>query len=271
VPGDASRSGFLESFGSYVLHSGELERERRGLRAIATRAGQLAVRTTLPETCAGCGMSGTWMCADCARGIGRIDQSEVCPRCGNPGARASDACRRCISWRDELVACRSALAFSGAARAAVHLLKYRNQPSRAVWCARMMNDLLFLDQWQIDILVPVPLHDSRVAVRGYNQSERIAVELSKLAGVASVAALRRVRPTVSQVGLGADERRANVHEAFAPSVNLDGLTVALVDDVVTTGSTLQESAAACARAGAECVVAVTFAAEIHGAADSLAR
>jgi len=121
---------------------------------------------------------------------------------------------------------------------------------------------LMLDQWEIDAFVPVPLHDSRVRARGYNQSERIAVELSALTGIPSLAALRRVRPTISQVNLGAQERRDNVRDAFSAVGQLNGLTIALVDDVITTGSTLQESARALVHAGATCVVAASFSQEV---------
>lgn len=263
MPASGIPADVVLAFGRHVLHGGAVEQDRRKVLGVAAQAGRLVVSTMLPEVCAGCGLSGNWVCAACETTTHAIDQSSVCRRCGDPAADHEDTCHRCRMWSAELSACRSAFAFEGVVRSTVHLMKYRNQPARASWCARSMVDRLMLDQWEIDVFVPVPLHASRVRVRGYNQSERIAVELSRITGVPSVAALRRVRPTVSQVGLGATERRENVRDAFEAVGRLDGLTVALVDDVVTTGSTLQESARATVNAGATCVVAATFAAEVH--------
>lgn len=265
MPTSGATSDIVLAFGRNVLHGGTTDRDQHGVRRVAAAAGQLALRTMLPEVCAGCGLSGSWMCAGCERLMHSIDQSNACVRCGYPGRATGSVCERCASWGQELAACRSAFTFFGTVRSTVHLLKYRNEPARASWCARWMVDLLMLDEWTVDAFIPVPLHASRVHVRGYNQSERIAIELSRITGIPSVAALRRVRPTVSQVGLGAIERRQNVRDAFEATGRLDGLTVALVDDVVTTGSTLQESARAAVNAGSVCVVAATFAAEVHDA------
>jgi ComF family protein len=120
-----------------------------------------------------------------------------------------------------------------------------------------------MDQWQVDLFVPVPLHPSRVSVRGYNQSERIATELSRLSGIPMARAIARHRSTSSQVGLSGSERRVNVLGAFRYEMSLEGLSVALIDDVVTTGSTIVESARACTSAGASVVVAATLATEIQ--------
>lgn len=262
MPPDSLSVELLEAFGRDVLHSGRHHQSQRGVSGLLVNVGRLALKTLLPETCAGCGMSGTWLCRTCERSLGTIDQADVCRRCGHPGRGGNDTCQRCELWVPSLSASRSACAFSGSARSVVHLLKYRNQPARAIWCARTMLDVLQLERWDINLFVPVPLHETRVRVRGYNQSERIAVELSALTGLPSVAAIRRVRPTISQVGLGAAERRENVRGAFRANGSLTGLTVALIDDVLTTGATLQECAHACVDAGADCVVAATFAAEL---------
>lgn len=107
-----------------------------------------------------------------------------------------------------------------------------------------------------DCVVPVPLHRRRIAQRGFNPAVTLARELARTRGVPLAAtALRRVRDTESQTGLGRAERRANVRAAFRARPGLPA-RVWLVDDVVTTGATLEECARALRRAGARQVVAL---------------
>jgi len=107
------------------------------------------------------------------------------------------------------------------------------------------------------IVVPVPLHRSRQRARGFNQAAALARHL----GVPVVPALRRLRATPSQTDLPAARRHANVRDAFGlrRGVDIDGLCVVLVDDVSTTGATLDACARVLVRAGAEDVRAITAA------------
>ncbi len=108
-----------------------------------------------------------------------------------------------------------------------------------------------------DLIVPVPLHRARRRARGFNQAAEIARHLP----VASAEVLRRVRATVTQTDLPADERRANVEDAFAMrrGTSVRGLVVVLVDDVSTTGATLEACARVLRNAGARDVRALTAA------------
>jgi competence protein ComFC len=117
---------------------------------------------------------------------------------------------------------------------------------------------------QIDALVPVPLHLSRLRQRGFNQSLLLAQEAGGLLGVEVKEALVRTRRTDAQVNLGAEERKANVAGAFAvqPKIPIAGLSVVLIDDVVTTGSTLSACAEALVAAGAASVMATSLAREM---------
>jgi ComF family protein len=141
----------------------------------------------------------------------------------------------------------------------VHLLKYRGEHARAPWCAERMWSAFERESVLPSVLIPVPLHRSRLKKRGFNQSERIAVELSKRSGIPHEAALMRWRATAPQVDLGADERAENVCGAFVARRMLTGQDVLLIDDVVTTGATLQACAHACRRVGASRVRALTLA------------
>jgi ComF family protein len=140
-------------------------------------------------------------------------------------------------------------------RAIVHALKYDRRPSIARHLARRMRaagaDVLS----GADILVPVPLHRSRQRERGFNQAKHLAKHL----GLPVVNALTRTRSTSSQADLPASKRAANVRGAFAPRVDVDGLIIVLVDDVATTGATLNACAAALLDAGATEVRALTAA------------
>jgi ComF family protein len=101
------------------------------------------------------------------------------------------------------------------------------------------------------LLVPVPLHARRLRERGYNQAAELARFAARRLGLrCEVTALQRVRATREQSGLGHAARVANTHQAFAARISLAGLRVALIDDVITTGSTAAAAATALRAAGA---------------------
>ena len=137
----------------------------------------------------------------------------------------------------------------------MHALKYDRRPSIARHLARRMRAAGTEVLAGADILVPVPLHRSRQRERGFNQARQLAKHL----GLPVVNALRRIRSTPSQADLPASKRLANVRGAFATRADVDGLTIVLVDDVATTGATLNACAAALLDAGAKEVRALTAA------------
>ena len=155
----------------------------------------------------------------------------------------------------ELEGIRAAFEMAGAARQLVHALKYRYYRAAAPRMAEMMSGLNA--ELAVDRYFAVPLHRSRLKERGFNQS---ALLLEKTGWRPAAGGLVRVRRTDRQVGQAFGERRSNVADAFAYSgPRLDGLTVALVDDVVTTGATVTECANVLKDAGARAVWAFAFA------------
>lgn len=148
-------------------------------------------------------------------------------------------------------------AYEGALRSVVHALKYQERRSVATRLGLLMRasgvDVLA----DADGVVPIPLHPRRQWERGFNQAAELAAHL----GVPIVHALRRTRATPSQVSLPAEERRENVRGAFAPARHapVRGLRLVLVDDVSTTGATLEACAEVLREAGAAEIRALTAA------------
>ncbi len=212
---------------------------------------------------------GAWLCDECLDKIELI-HPPACRRCGAPLVAAefgsTDAavcihCREARSGLDGLSAC----AFhSGPLREAVHELKYNDLRALAAPLAALMARCwveLAPAGLDLDAVVPVPLHRSRERERGYNQAALLARELAECLGLpVKEDILFRTRATPPQVGLSAEERRANVLGAFrCQSGSLTGSRVLLVDDVCTTGATLEAAAVALHEGGATLIWAYTLA------------
>ncbi len=145
----------------------------------------------------------------------------------------------------------------GLLQSAVQALKYEGYKELAEPLAeRLINALRWLD-WSFDIILPIPLHSERLRERGYNQAElladRVAVELGLFCATDCVA---RVRNTEQQAQLRGAERRSNVKGAFEVVTDVAGLRILLVDDVVTSGETLNECASELRKHGAAAVYGI---------------
>ena len=152
-------------------------------------------------------------------------------------------------------------AYEGNLRRLIHLLKYDGMRPLARPLAARLGALL-AETPPVDLIVPVPLNRWRLWSRGFNQAELLAAELSRLSGVPFAAGvLRRRRATRSQTGLSIEQRRENVRGAFEVRrpQRIAGRSVALLDDVITTGATLAACAEALKQAGATRVVGLALA------------
>jgi ComF family protein len=188
----------------------------------------------------------------------------VCDRCGDPLPAWREisvplaCCPRCRRTSRPLDRARAIGAHDGALRAIVHALKYEGRRSLAGPLGRRMRER-GADMIEGAVCaIPVPLHASRRRHRGFNQAGDLAREI----GIPVVAALRRVRATPTQTGLPAARRHRNLRGAFAATRAahaLVGATVVLVDDVSTTGATLDACARALKAAGVREVRALTAA------------
>lgn len=210
-----------------------------------------------PPTCLLCGAPGAGdldLCRGCADALPWL--AGACHLCALPlpapdASRCPACARRPPPW-ERLVA---PLRYEGVVTLLVHRLKYRGRLDAARLLGRLLGRALASQGAAApDLLVPVPLHPGRLRERGFNQSLELARPLARAWGLAlRPAAVCRTRATPPQAGLGARERRANLRAAFAPVGPLDGERVALIDDVVTTGSTVEAVTRALLAGGAAAV------------------
>jgi len=188
----------------------------------------------------------------------------LCPRCGRPQP-SGILCHACVSWRADIDGIRSPFKFDGVMRHAIHELKYRNLRALAVPLAELLRDYLINNLVPGEVLVPVPIYKKRLRERGYNQSNLLARELGKLVNLPVVDdCLIRQHHTLPQARTSTvDERRSNVSGAFTClNQDLSGKQVLLIDDVSTSGATLDACAAALKVAGATLVWGLVLAREI---------
>jgi competence protein ComFC len=217
------------------------------------------VDLVLPPRCGGCHLPGSWLCDICRRRIRRLEEP-LCRRCGAEldSARASCGCKGRLR---ALARLRSAVAYEGPVESAVHRFKYQGWRRLAAPLAQLLAERLVIEGLASSMVVAVPLHPDRHRQRGFNQAELLARELRQRLELGKpTGRLLRVRATIPQVGNDRLHRWQNVRDAFAwRGPALDGSPLMLVDDVATTGATLEACATALKSAGAGPVIGVTVA------------
>lgn len=213
----------------------------------------------LPPRCGGCRRIGAWLCDACRSKVRRLEEP-LCRRCGAevPSARAECGCRARLK---SLTRVRSAVAYEGPIEHAVHRFKYEGWRRLAGPLAQLIAERLAVEGVAARWVVAVPLHRSRQSARGFNQSELLGRELQRLFALRSPrGVLVRTRATPSQVGRDRASRFENVAGAFAwKGGRLQGEAILLVDDVATTGATLDACACALREAGSGPVTGVSVA------------
>jgi len=223
----------------------------------------IALDFLFPRWCVGCGREGDFICPSCHQSLPRI-MLPLCPKCGRPQS-STILCPSCVGWQAEIDGIRSPFRFDGVIRQAIHELKYRNLRAIAGLFAQWLNDYLITNPVPGEVVVPVPLHHKRLRERGYNQSSLLAQELVKLTKLPLIDdCLSRERHSPPQARTATvDERRINVANAFScRDQRLKGKQVLLIDDVSTSGATLDACAQALKEAGATTVWGLVLAKEI---------
>ena len=222
-----------------------------------------------PPVCTGCGEklreNESFFCSVCHDAFDSIPPP-ICPLCGAPlGNHVLETrkCPECPSGEVHFDSARSAFLYRGAIAEGVKAFKFRSRIELSELFARILYYQIRkkMSGKKFDVIVPVPLHFRRYMQRGYNQAGEIARIISRETYIDHFPdAIKRVRATKAQSGLHHDDRRENVKDAFSPSPGdrLKNKKVLLIDDVYTTGSTINACAGAIKKGGAESVTALTI-------------
>lgn len=222
-----------------------------------------------PPLCVVCSAgvdAGKYLCSECEEKTLRI-KPPFCEKCSEQFAGAisgSFSCANCAHRRLYFDAAVSCYRSRGIVRTLVHQFKYGRRfhlrHPLADWLGETIHDPRLRDR-RFDILVPVPLHPARERERGFNQAQLLAELLSARISVPVRPALERIRYTTTQTAFDRAERMENLRDAFRlrKKAHVRDLRVLLIDDILTTGSTLSECARVLRRAGAISVHAATAA------------
>jgi len=230
---------------------------QRNLTSLLRGWGNDLLDLIYPPHCANCGAIGAWLCDDCCATIPWISYP-FCERCGRPQIQGG-LCVVCQSQPTYLKMARSLSPHEGALRKAVHGLKYQGVRALAPTLADLLARGWRRYGLEADLIVPAPLAPLREQQRGYNQAALLALALGKQVQISvETGILLRVRETQSQVGLSGPERWQNVFGAFECQQGVGGMRVLVLDDVYTTGATLQACGAALLQGGASDVSALTL-------------
>ncbi len=185
----------------------------------------------------------------------------VCTKCGKPIGRADEYCADCKKIKHSYVQGKSVFLYEGNMKKSMYRFKYSNRRAYARFYARAAKRLhgAWIDRIAPDMIVPIPLHDKKLYKRGYNQAESFAKALGDEVGIpVSAKALKRVNDTRPQKYLGRQGRKKNLENAFIiGGTVVKSNCIMLVDDIYTTGSTMDAAAKVLLDAGASRVYMMT--------------
>lgn len=234
------------------------------LRPQASKLFSSLLDVVLPIHCLGCGKGNSFLCPACLESFPRLD-SPFCEICADPGVNG--VCRSCQNLINSdslgIDGIRAPYLMDGLVRDAIHSFKYRNFRVAAPALASALSQYLKDNALPGGLVAPVPLHRKKLRERGYNQAGLLARELAKETGIpVDGHLLARTRHAPAQAfSASRQQRRDNIQNAFECRSALAGQSIILVDDVCTTGSTLNACAVALKEAGANSVWGLTLARE----------
>ncbi len=209
------------------------------------------MQSRLPQACFLCGerVAGALLCAGCEDDLAHLPAA-CCPQCALPTPQG-EICGACLKKPPAFDRTRAVFSYAFPLDSLVQQCKYAHASNLTEFFAARMAERIGIDQPSLDYLLPMPLHPARLAQRGFNQAAEIARRLSPRIGVPWLPnACQRLRNTPSQAGLDLKTRQRNLRGAFTCCIDLSGKRVALIDDVMTSGSSLDELARVVRKAGA---------------------
>jgi len=240
------------------LHAtlGDMRRGRQLLRKVGGRIADLLA----PRRCAFCASAGDCVCARCRALLPLNDRA--CPRCANAlDATMPDGvnCGACLARPPLFSRAATPLLYQFPVDTAIKAMKFRRQLFYVPAFAGLLAPLIDLHFSHCDALVPVPLHRFRQAVRGFNQAAELAKGVGRHFDLPVLQCARRVRNTLTQSGLSAEQRQSNLSGAFEVRGALTCRHPLIVDDVITTGHTCNALARVLLEKGVETVSVLAIA------------
>jgi len=205
-----------------------------------------------------------YICPDCDKLVKKI-QPPVCSKCSKPidYNYSIDLCQECCDVERYFVMSKSPFAYDGLIKKAIYSYKYYNKPYFYKYFGNCIVDFMKdIDYTNFNFILSVPLHSSKMRIRGYNQSELIAKYISEKISIPYMDVLKRTKKTMKQSEQSREERRKNLKNAFVVkrySEKIINSSVLLVDDIYTTGSTVDECAKALANYGVAKIYVITIA------------
>jgi len=222
--------------------------EKDSMKKSLAKIKKLFLDLFFPQFCVGCNTEGFLLCKKCEKNIIKIGE-QVCPSCLrlNKNGKICQKCAKNFEINGVLV---GAYFEEGPIKEMIHNFKYNHALELKKNLAKIMVNALPADL-KIDVITFAPLHHQRLAERGFNQAEILAQEVSKNIKIPSEELLVKTRYTKRQVGLSGKKRRTNLEGVFKvhKAESLKGKRILIVDDVTTTGATLNECAKVLKNAG----------------------
>jgi ComF family protein len=205
-----------------------------------------------------------YICPDCKKKIKKL-LPPLCAKCSKPMDYNSinNLCRECYNNKRYFEMCKAPYAYDGLIKKAIYIYKYYNKPYfYKFFGSCLVNYMKRNNYTNFDYIAAVPLHFSKMRKRGYNQSELLARNISQKLSIPYVDALKRSKKTLKQSEQNKEERRKNLNDAFtvkSPAKIITNKSILLVDDIYTTGATVNECSKTLIRYGAGRVFVITIA------------
>jgi ComF family protein len=220
------------------------------LKTIINKVSNFVFDLIFPKFCVGCGIEGTWLCNNCKKDI-LLVESQVCPDClkiSQQGKYCKD-CRKKYALKGIMCACYFE---EGPTREIIHNFKYNSVTELQGVLGDILYRVFKKSDLLIDLITFAPLHRKRMAQRGYNQSEILTQKLSEKSKIKYQSLLIKKRSTKRQVELTGKLRRKNLTGVFSiiKGINIKNKRILIIDDITTTGATLDECAKVLKSAGA---------------------